>query len=117
MNQAAKGVITSYDALAEMLESIEYFVDRLRQYTETSTPAMDKIVVKLMVGLISVLVLVTQKLKKRTLRESFLADAITYSARRGRSRTGKGVLLGQRHQRGTEGARAAPERRGSGRPS
>ncbi len=71
MDQAANGVITSYDGLADILESIESFVDRLRIYTETSDsiPAVDKIVVKLMVELISALVLVTQKLKKRRLRE------------------------------------------------
>src|SRR5260221_12822480 len=81
----------SYDALADMLESIGHFVSRLRIYTEKShpTPAVDEIVVKLMVELISALVLVTQKFKKRRLRESFLADAITYSARRSRSQTGK----------------------------
>ena len=71
MNQAAKGVITSCDALADMLESIEYFVNRLRIYTETShsKPAVDEIVVKMMVELISALALVTQKLQKRRLRE------------------------------------------------
>ena len=86
MNQTANGVITSYEVLADMLESIESFVDRLRIYTLTSgsTPEVDKVVVKLMVQLISALALVTKKLKKRRLRESFLADAITYSARRSR---------------------------------
>jgi len=77
VNQAANGVVTSYEVLADMLESIESFVDRLRVYTETSDsiPAVDKVVVKLMVELISALALVTKKLKKRRLRESFLADA------------------------------------------
>ena len=94
MNQAANGVITSYDALADMLESIEHFVNRLRIYTETShsMPTVDEIVVKLIVELISVLALVTRKLKKRRLRESFLADAIPYSARR--SQMGKEFLRG-----------------------
>ena len=116
MDQAANGVITSYDGLADILESIGFFVDRLRIYTETSDsiPEVDKIVVKLMVELISALTQVTKKLKKRRLRESFLADAITYSARRSRVQMGKGVLLRQGHQRGTEGARATPARRESG---
>ena len=76
-NQAANGVITSCDALADMLESIEHFLSRLRIYTEAShsVPAVDEIVVKLMVGLISALALVTQKLKKRRSRESFLYAA------------------------------------------
>jgi len=82
LNQAANGVITSCDVLADMLESIEHFVNRLRIYTETShsMPAVDEIVVKLMIELISVLALVTRKLKKRRLRESFHTNAIPYSA-------------------------------------
>jgi len=65
-------VITGCDALADMLESIQYFIGRLRIYVETM-PAVDEIVVKLMVELISTLALVTQKLKKRRERESFLS--------------------------------------------
>ena len=59
-----------------MLESIEHFINRLRIYSETSPamPAVDTIVVKLMVELISTLALVTRKLKKRRLRESFLVN-------------------------------------------
>jgi len=84
LNQAANGVITSCDVLADMLESIEHFVNRLRIYTETShsMSAVDEIVVKLMVELISALALVTPKLKKRRSRESFLADTTPYSAQR-----------------------------------
>ena len=114
LDQAANGVITSCDVLADMLESIEHFVNRLRIYTETShsLPAVDEIVVKLMVELISALALVTRKLKKRRLREPFLVDAIPYSARR--SQMGKKFLWGQGHQRDTTEARATPARRGSG---
>ena len=70
--QVANGVISSYEALADMVESIEHFVNRLSIYTETShsMPTVDEIVVKLMVELISTLSLVTRKLKKRRLRES-----------------------------------------------
>ena len=59
-----------------MLESIEHFINRLRIYVETShsMSAVDEIVVKLMVELISTLALVTRKLKERRSRESFLAD-------------------------------------------
>jgi len=73
LNQTANDVITSYEVLAEMLESIEYFVKRLRIYTETShsMPEVDEVLVKLMVELISTLTLVIGKLKKRRLRESF----------------------------------------------
>ena len=50
-----------------MLESVEHFLKRLKIYTETSQPmpSVDERVVNLMVELISMLVLVTQKLKKR----------------------------------------------------
>ena len=73
LNQTANDVITSYEVLAEMLESIEYFVKRLRIYTETShsMPEVDEILVKLMVELISTLTLVIGKLRKRRSRESF----------------------------------------------
>jgi hypothetical protein len=58
-----------------LLESIEHFVDRLKIYTEISpTPAIDKIVVNLIVELISILALVTQKLKQRRFREFVFAD-------------------------------------------
>jgi hypothetical protein len=78
----ANSVITSYEVLGDMFESIEQFVSRLRIYTETSQsmPAVDEIVVKLMVELISTLALVTRKLKKRRLRESFPANVLPYSA-------------------------------------
>ena len=67
-----------------MLESIELFINRLRIYTEMShsMPAVDEIVVKLMVELISTLALVTRKLKKRRLRASFLANLSRYSIHR-----------------------------------
>ena len=72
LNQTANGVITSYEVLADLLESIEFFVKRLRKYTEMShsMPEVDEVLVKLMEELISMLVLVTGKLKKRRLRES-----------------------------------------------
>ena len=84
LNQVANDIITSYDVLADMLESIEHFVNRLRMYTETShsMPEVDEIVVKLMVELISTLTLVTRKLKKRRLRESFLAPPMCYLTQR-----------------------------------
>jgi len=71
VNQVADGVISSFDVLAGLLESIEQFVDRLDIYTQISpTPALDKIVVKWLVELIFTLALVTKKLSRRRLRES-----------------------------------------------
>lgn len=64
VNQAAKGTISSGDALVDLLESIEQFVNRLDLYTRISlTPAMVEIVVKIMVELLSTLALVTKEFK------------------------------------------------------
>jgi len=80
VTQAANGVITSCDALADMLESIEHFVNCLKIFTQTPMHAFDEIVVKLMVELITTLALTTEKLKKRRPRESILVDLLSYSA-------------------------------------
>jgi len=71
-------VITSCDALADMLESIQYFISRLSIYAEMSRsmPGVDEVVAKLMVELFSTLALVTQKLKKRRGREPFLTNML-----------------------------------------
>ena len=75
MIQAAKGRITNCDALIDLLESIEHFVNRLYIYTRISpTPAMDEIVIKILLELISTLALVTEQLKQRRSSESALAD-------------------------------------------
>ena len=56
-----------------MLESIEYFISRLGMYTEMShsMPAVDEVVVKLIMELVSALALVSRKLRKRRSREPF----------------------------------------------
>ena len=104
VNQAANGVITSCDSLAEILKSIEHFINRLRIYAETShsMAAVDEVVVKLMVELISTLALVTRKLKKRHSRESFFANMLLYSARC--SQMGKEFFRCQGYQQSTQEA-------------
>jgi len=62
-------------------------------------PAVDEIVVKLMVELISTLALVTRKLKKRRLREPFLVHMLLYSMRR--SQMDKEFFRGQGYQHST----------------
>jgi hypothetical protein len=80
--QVSNGVISSFDILAELLESIEYFVGRLKIYTRISpTPELDKIIVKLIVELISTLALVTKKLARRRLRESAFSLLTCYLTR------------------------------------
>ena len=81
--QSAKGIISSCDVLVDLLESIEHFLNRLNIYTRIpSTPAMDEIVVKILVELISTLALVTGELRQRRSSESVLADALLCSATR-----------------------------------
>ena len=75
--QAAKGIISNCNALIELLESIEHFVNHLNIYTRIPpTPAMDEIVVKILVELISTLTLVTEELKQRRSSESGLVDVL-----------------------------------------
>ena len=76
MYQTAKGVSASYDALVDLLESIEHFLRRLEIYTQIPhTPALDEMVVKIMVELLSTLAFVTKELKQGRLSESILVDA------------------------------------------
>ena len=64
MIQWAKGIISHCGAFVNLLETIEQFLNGLNIYTRTySTPAMDEIVVKVLVELISTLTLVTEELK------------------------------------------------------
>ena len=73
--QAAKGIISDFDALIDFFESIEHFLNRLDIYTRIPpTPAMDEIVVKILVELISTLGLVTEELKQRRSSESVLGN-------------------------------------------
>jgi len=81
--QAAKGIISNCEALIDLLESIEHFLNRLDIYTRIpATPAIDEIVVKILVELISTLGLVTEELKQRRSSESFLPMRFTFAQRR-----------------------------------
>ena len=63
--QAVKGVIDSYDALVDLLESIDHFLNRLDIYTKIlPTVAMTEMVVKILVELLSALALVTKQIKQ-----------------------------------------------------
>jgi len=80
VDQVAKGVISSWDAVLELLESIENFLNRLDIYTCISrTPAMDQMVVKIVVELLSTLALATRELKQGRASESVFADMLPYS--------------------------------------
>ena len=82
MHQAANGVVDSHNALVDLLESIEHFLKRLDIYTKVSpTPAMDEIVVKILVELLSTLALATKELKQGRPSESVPPDVVTYSVK------------------------------------
>jgi hypothetical protein len=74
--QAIKDVSASYDALVDLLESMERFLSRLDIYIKlplvTPTPAMGEIIVNIMVELLSAIALVTKQIKQKRPRECVL---------------------------------------------
>ena len=69
--QAVKGSIDSYDALIDLFESTEHFLNRLDIYTRIPpTVAMNEMVVKLLVELLSTLALATKQIKEGKSSES-----------------------------------------------
>ena len=63
--QGVKGSIQSYDALVDLLESIDHFLKRLDIYTKVPpTNAMTQIVVKIFVELLATLALVTKQIEQ-----------------------------------------------------
>jgi hypothetical protein len=76
-------VISNSDAIIDLLELIEHFLNRLYIYTEIHTTlAMNELVVKILVEIISILALATRELKQRRSSESLLANVLLYSAPR-----------------------------------
>jgi hypothetical protein len=66
-----KGVADGYDALVDLLESIEHFLRRLDIYTKIPpTDAMTEIIVKILVELLSTLALVTKQIQEGIPSES-----------------------------------------------
>ena len=64
----------SYDALVDIFECIENFLRRLKIYTEIPpTLAMNEMVIKIMVELISVLALATKQINQGRFSVSVLA--------------------------------------------
>ena len=75
VNQAAKDELDSYDALVDLLESTEHFLNRLDIYTRIpATAAMDEIVVKIMVELLTTLALATKEVKQGKSSKSIITD-------------------------------------------
>ena len=75
----AKGGNTSYDELADLLESIEYLLKPLDIYTQIPpTPTMDEMVIKIMMEVLSTLALTTKDLKQGRRSGSFLSNTLPY---------------------------------------
>jgi hypothetical protein len=71
-SQAAKDVVTSYDALIELFECMMSFLSRLKVYTQipsTNVPEMKEIIVKILVEVLSILALATKEIKRGCLSE------------------------------------------------
>jgi hypothetical protein len=62
-----------------LLESITHFLDRLEIYTEiSSTEAMNEMIVKILVELLSTLALTTKMTQQGNLGESIAGEGIHY---------------------------------------
>ena len=77
MSQAFKGISADFDALEDMFECIELFLNRLDIYTRVPpTSAMTEVVVKIMVELLSTLALATRQIRQGKSSEFAFADVL-----------------------------------------
>jgi hypothetical protein len=74
--KAAKGVSGDYDALIKLFGHCERYLNRLQIFTKIP-PALGEIMVKIMVELLGVFALATQKINKGRFSESILTRADT----------------------------------------
>jgi hypothetical protein len=73
--QAVKGANDSYDALVDLLASIEHFLKRLDIYTKIPpTVAMTEMLVMILVELLSTLTLATRQIKEGKASESVFSE-------------------------------------------
>ena len=67
----------SYDALVDLLDSIEHFLNRLDVYTKVPpTVAMTEVVVKSLVELLSTIVLATEQINQGKPSESIFSEVL-----------------------------------------
>ena len=77
--QAVKGVLDDYDTLADLLESVEQFLNRLDIYTKIPpSVSRTEMIVKILVELLSILALATKQLQQGKLSESVLREILYY---------------------------------------
>ena len=75
----AKGINTNYNALVELLESIEHLLRRLEICAQIPhTPALDEMLVKITAELLSTLALVTKEVKQGRSCESAPVNVSLY---------------------------------------
>jgi hypothetical protein len=75
VNKVAKGVNSNDGTLVDLLESIEHFLKRVDIYTRIPlTPAMDGMMIKIILELLSTLALATKEFKHGRSSEFLLAD-------------------------------------------
>ena len=73
---------TNYDAIAELLESIEQLLKPLAIYTQIPpTPAIDKMAAKIMAEMLSTLALMTKEISQGRSSEFGLAYMLPFSRR------------------------------------
>jgi hypothetical protein len=101
-SQAVKGVLDDYDILADLLESVEHFLNRLDIYTKIPpTVSMTEIIIKILVELLSVLALATKQLQQGKLSESVLGEILYQLTMQRRSACQEEAPWGEGHRGGT----------------
>jgi hypothetical protein len=100
--QAVKGVLDDYDTLADLLESIEHFLNRLNIYTKIPpTVSMTEMIIKILVELLSILALATKQLQKGKLSECVLGKILCYLTMQRRRACQEAVPGWEGHRGGT----------------
>jgi hypothetical protein len=100
--QAVKDVLGDYDTLADLLQSVEHFLNRLDIYTKIRpTVGMTEIIVKILVELLSILALSTKQLQKGKLGESVLGEMLYYLTVQRTSACQEEASRGEGHRGGT----------------
>jgi len=106
--QAVKGVLDDYDTLADLLESVDHFLNRLDIYIKIPpTVSMTEMIIKILVELLSVLALATKQLQQGKLSEFVLGEILYHLTVQRRSACQEEAPRGEGHRRGTSEAGSA----------
>jgi hypothetical protein len=106
--QAVKGVLDDYDTLADLLESVNHFLNRLDIYTKfPPTVGMTEMIIKILVELLSILALATKQIQQGKLSESMLGEILYYLTMQHRSTCQEKAFRGEGHRGGTSEAGSA----------